>query len=133
MTTNKLVRPDEAIVERGRSSGRFQSASRTAATVEVTERALDALAILRTAEQAGPRQALGLVLGPVGSVTLVLDSPGTSDKVFTRDETPIFFVSADVVTRFRGRVLDREGTVEKGRFVLTERETQEPSIVVHDA
>ena len=132
MTTNKRVRPDEIIVERGRPIGRSQSAPRAAATVEVTERALDALATLRAAEQAGPRQALGLVLGPVGSVTLVLDFPGTLDRVFTRDETPIFFVSADVVARFRGRILDREGSAETGTFVLSEREAEEP-IVTHEA
>src|SRR5215212_5860286 len=116
----KLVKPDDDQTRRPRPSLRQTPAQLAKGTITVTERALDALAILRAAEHPTSRQALGLVVGPGGSVILVLDSPSVHDFIFTREETPIFFVATDVVTRFRGRVLDRDSSVGKGKFVLTE-------------
>jgi hypothetical protein len=124
----KLVKHDDDQLRRARPNIRQTASQEAKTTVTVTERALDALAILRTAEHPMPRQALGLVVGPGGSVILVLDSPTDHDCVFMRDETPIFFVATEVVTRFRGRVLDRDGSVGKGKFILTENESE---AVVH--
>jgi CheY-like chemotaxis protein len=84
----------------------------------VTDRALQALATLRSAQLAQSRQALGLVALPGGQVGLVLDVPGTGDLVFAQDITTIFFVAAELGTRLDGRVLDRGGVRGQERFFL---------------
>jgi len=86
--------------------------------IAVTERALDALVALRTAEHAMPGQALGLVVGPYGSVGLVLDLPGARDRVFSRNDTPIFFIDPEIGTRFKGRLLDHDGPPGQEGFKL---------------
>lgn len=108
-----------------RPNHRSATSPHAKSTVEVTERALDALAMLRDAEKPMPRQALGLVMGPAGNVVLVLDSPSEHDCIFMRDDTPIFFVASDVVTRFRGRVLDRKQSLGKDRFILADVQSDE--------
>lgn len=94
------------------------AAAQGKATVAVTERALNALVALRTAQQPSPRQALGLVMGLGGAVVLILDLPTDRDCLFSRNEAPIFFVASEVVARFRGRILDRVMTGGKVTFVL---------------
>jgi hypothetical protein len=116
----KSVKSENDQARRPRPNHRSATSHPAKGTVEVTERALDALAMLRTAEKPMPRQAIGLVVGPVGKVILVLDSPSEHDCVFTRDDTPIFFVASDVVMRFRGRILDRDTSLGKGKFFLAE-------------
>jgi CheY-like chemotaxis protein len=87
----------------------------------VTARALQALATLRTAQGARPRQALGLVAAPGGQVGIVLDVPGTADLVFAHGTTAILFVAAELGTRLDGRVLDRGGPAGHERFVWAAR------------
>jgi two-component system cell cycle response regulator DivK len=84
----------------------------------VTDRALRALATLRSAQHARPGQALGLVAATGGQIGFVLDVPGTDDLVFTQDLTTIFFVAAELGTRLDGRVLDRGGGPGRERFML---------------
>lgn len=84
----------------------------------VTDRALQALAAMRTEQFAQPGQALGLVAAPGGQVGFVLDVPGTGDLVFAQGATPIMFVAAELGRRLDGRVLDRGGPSGRERFVL---------------
>lgn len=110
----KLARPDPVLPGNGRTrTGR----SRLSA-IEVTERALGALVTLRAAEHALPGQALGLVVGPKGSVGLVLDLPGAHDRVFSRDGTPILFIEAELGARLAGQILDHRGAPDEERFTL---------------
>jgi hypothetical protein len=87
-------------------------------TIAITERALDALVALRTAEHAMPGQALGLVVGPHGAIGLVLDLPGARDRIFSRNDTPIFFVDPEVGAQFTGRLLDYAGPPGKETFTF---------------
>ncbi|MEA2511857.1 MAG: hypothetical protein QOF33_1458 [Thermomicrobiales bacterium] len=114
----KLARADPELAVNGlRRGGRLARESRTV-PVAVTERALRALVALRTAEHAMPGQALGLVVGPAGSVSLVLDLPGARDRVFSRDDTPILFIDVELGSRLAGRVLDHDGAPGQERFTL---------------
>jgi hypothetical protein len=90
----------------------------TPETVVITERALGALVALRAAEHASPGQALGLVLGPGGAISLVLDLPGARDRVFSHADTPILFVDEELGPRLAGRVLDHGGEPGHERFTL---------------
>jgi hypothetical protein len=112
----EVIRPDPERTGNGPHGA--GGAGQWRATVAVTERALGALAALRGAEHALPRQALGLVLGPGGSVGLVLDLPGPRDPVFSRDNVPILFVDAKLGPRLAGRVLDHGGAPGRERFTL---------------
>ena len=87
-------------------------------TIVVTERAMRVLVALRTAEHARPGQALGLVVGPSGGVSLVLDLPGARDRVFSRADTPILFVDEELGPRLAGRVLDHGGEPGQERFSI---------------
>ena len=107
------LRP-ETWAQRGSRAGRRA----TPETVGITERALGVLVALREAEHALPGQALGLVVGPGGSISLVLDLPGARDRVFTRDDVPILFVEAELGSRLAGRVLDHAGEPGQERFTL---------------
>ena len=102
---------------RGRSTSRSAGRGPRVPLV-VTDRALRALATLRSAQHARSGQALGLVAAPGGQIGLVLDVPGTDDLIFARDLTTIFFVAAELGTRLDGRVLDRGGVPGRERFTL---------------
>jgi CheY-like chemotaxis protein len=111
--------PTSATQRLTRERGVPRSAARgKRAPLVVTDRALWALATLRSAQHAQSGQALGLVAAPGGQVCLVLDVPGTGDLVFAHDVTTIFFVAAELGTRLDGRVLDRNGVRGRERFVL---------------
>jgi hypothetical protein len=114
----KLARPDpERSGNKRNHSGRL-SPRGAGVTVAVTERALAALVDLRAAEHALPGQALGLVVGPGGSIGLVLDLPGSQDRVFSRNDTPILFIESELGTRLAGRILDHDGAPGHERFTL---------------
>jgi Fe-S cluster assembly iron-binding protein IscA len=93
-------------------------AVRPQAKVAVTDRALAALADLRNHEQASLGQAIGVIPAAGGGVGLVLDIPGPTDRVFSRDDLPVLFVAAEMERRLRGRVLDFAGPAGKERFTL---------------
>jgi hypothetical protein len=114
----KLARPDPDRPRNGSPSSVRPGSANTMPTIAITERALDALVALRTAEHAMPGQALGLVVGPHGSISLVLDLPGARDRVFSRNDTPIFFVDPEVGARFKGRLLDHDGPPGQEKFTF---------------
>jgi hypothetical protein len=124
----KLARPDPERPVNGRKRNGSSASNGASAAIVITERALDALVILRTAEHAMPGQALGLVVGPHGTVGLVLDLPGARDRVFSRNDTPIFFVDPEVGARFRGRLLDHEGPPGQERFTLEHPSLADPPL-----
>ena len=123
----KLARPDPERPGNKRNHGGRRSSRGSVVMVEVTERALAALVDLRAAEHALPGQALGLVVDPGGSVGLVLDLPGAQDRVFSQNDTPIFFIEAELETRLSGRLLDHDGAPGKERFTLA-RDAQDPTL-----
>jgi CheY-like chemotaxis protein len=102
---------------KGRGTSRA-AGKRPRVPLVVTDRALGALATLRTTHHAWVGQALGLVAAPGGQIGLVLDVPATEDQVFARGGTVIFFVAAALGARLDGRVLDRGGPLGHERFVL---------------
>jgi len=122
----KLARRDPQPAESGRRLGGRQAREGGTVPVVVTERALGALASLRAAEHALPGQALGLVVGPRGSVSLVLDLPGARDRVFSRDDTPILFIDVELGSRLAGRILDHSGAAGQERFTLERVQQDEP-------
>jgi hypothetical protein len=87
----------------------------------VSDRALEALAALRTTERAKPGQIIGLI-PTAGGIGLVLDTPGTSDRVFSRDEIPVLFIAADLERRLRGCVLDFVGPAGREQFTVDRRQ-----------
>jgi hypothetical protein len=123
----KLARPDPERQGNKRNHGERRSPLGSVLMVEVTERALAALVDLRAAEHALPGQALGLVVGPGGSVGLVLDLPGAQDRVFSQNDTPIFFIESQLETRLAGRLLDHDGDPGEERFTLA-RVAQDPTL-----
>jgi hypothetical protein len=116
----RLARPDPDRPRTAYQDGRRPASVNAMPTVAITERAMDALVALRMAEHAMPGQALGLVLGPNGSIGLVLDLPGARDRVFSRNDTPIFFVDPDVGARFKGRLLDHDGPPGQEKFTFAQ-------------
>jgi hypothetical protein len=111
------AQPDPVQPGNNRNRGGRLSSRGSVVMVEVTERALSALAKLRTAEHALPGQALGLVVDQ-GGIGLVLDLPGAHDRVFSRNDTPILFIESELGTRLAGRVLDHDGAPGQERFTL---------------
>jgi hypothetical protein len=91
--------------------------------VTVSERALEALAALRTTEHATPGQIIGLI-PTAGGIGLVLDTPGPSDRVISRDELPVLFISADLERRLRGCNLDFVGPAGRGQFTVDRRQSR---------
>lgn len=121
----RMARPDPERPGNRRNRGGRPSLSRSVFTVEVTERALGALVDLRAAEHALPGQALGLVVDPGGGIGLVLDLPGAHDRVYSRNDTPILFIEADLGSRLAGRILDHDGAPGEERFTLDRFATDE--------
>lgn len=122
----RLAQPDADRPRRPDHHGGRPAPPHAAPAIVVTERALDALVALRTAEHPLPGQALGLVAGPHGSVSLVLDLPGARDRVYSRNDIPIFFVDPDVGARFKGRLLDHHGPPGQERFTFEHPGPDEP-------
>ncbi|HEY7036693.1 MAG TPA: hypothetical protein VH482_35525 [Thermomicrobiales bacterium] len=122
----RLAQPDPDRPRNGGHHGGRPASANALPTIAVTERALDALVALRTAEHAMPGQALGLVVGQHGSVCLVLDLPGARDRVYSRNDTPIFFVDPEVAARFKGRLLDHRGPPGLERFTFEHPGSAEP-------
>ncbi len=114
----KLARPDPEPIGSSRQRGARLATKSGTTAVAVTERALGALVTLRASEHALPGQALGLVVGPHGSVSLVLDLPGARDRVFSRNDTPILFIDVELGSRLAGRILDHSGVPGEERFTL---------------
>ena len=114
----KLAQPDPERPGNKRNHGGRLTPRGAGPTVAVTERALGALVDLRAAEHALPGQALGLVVDPAGSIGLVLDLPGAHDRVFSRNDTPILFIEAELGSRLAGRILDHDGVPGEERFTL---------------
>jgi hypothetical protein len=89
----------------------------TRSKVTVSDRALATFAALRETEQASPTQAIGLISTASG-LGLVLDVPGPTDRIISRDGVPVCFVAADLERTLRGRVLDFSGPKGQERFTL---------------
>jgi hypothetical protein len=124
----KLAQPDLVRPGTRNQRGVRRGSATAMAAVAITERALDALVALRTAEHALPGQALGLVVSPRGAISLVLDLPGAHDQVFSRNDTPIFFVDPDVGARCQGRLLDHAGPLGHEAFTFDYPHLDEPAL-----
>jgi hypothetical protein len=97
--------------------------ARTWSKLTVSERALDALAALRTKERARPDQIIGLTL-TAGGIGLVLDTPGQSDRVFSKDADPVMFLSSELERRLRGCILDFDGPEGREQFTVDRRQNR---------
>jgi Fe-S cluster assembly iron-binding protein IscA len=106
------------------------SKTRPRPKLAITDRALVALANLRSHEGAGCLQAIGVVPVAGGGVGLVLDEPGPSDRVFSRNDLPVLFVAADMERRLRGRVVDFVDDAGKERFTLERVIAQNARVLV---
>ena len=69
---------------------------------------------------------IGLTL-TAGGIGLVLDTPGQSDRVFSKDADPVMFLSSELERRLRGCVLDFDGPEGREQFTVDRRQNQRMS------
>lgn len=87
--------------------------------IEVTERAIDQLAQMRTQAGLGPEHGLGLVPQGDGGMQLAPVAAGPTDQVIMREDEPVMVVPAALADTLDGLVLDCQVAAGETQFTLT--------------
>lgn len=86
--------------------------------INVTEKAIDVLAITLSTNEAGEEQGLRLARNAEGQFGLALDEPREGDEVVKQEERPVLLVDKEVSSALDGAVLDVDETAEGARLTL---------------
>ncbi len=86
--------------------------------INVTEKAVDALANSLDSTEAAPEQSLRLALTPQGEYGLAIDEQREGDQVIKQEERPVLLVAEEVSTALHGAVLDVVDSAEGQRLTL---------------
>ncbi len=86
--------------------------------INVTEKAVDALANSLDSTEATPEQSLRLALTPQGEYGLAVDEQREGDQVIKQEERPVLLVAEEVSTALDGAVLDVVDSAEGQRLTL---------------